>query len=118
MNKVLAYTEMIAVVETGSTPVSNLKLVGSGTVVGVSLNLLEALSPDTVAHASLNFFSTNNPGGTPLGSILSGPISRLSGLRWDGQILMLPDMALSLILNSTDTCKATASILVEHERKE
>lgn len=115
MSKRYSYTEMLLEVSTAFTAVDTSRIIGSGTVIGVSVDLIAAESPDTVARVTLAFFSSNNPSGAPLGNLIQGQISRLSGERWDGRVFMLPDMALVLNVNSNNTCSATAAILVEHE---
>lgn len=115
MSKTLAYTEMTrAQVLPGLTKLIN-RTVGRGTVIGVSIDMLDAPSGDTIATVLLAFSSPTNPSGAPLGTLVRGMISQSNGIRWDGRAFMAPDMQLTLVVNCTENCVVTASILVEND---
>ena len=117
MSSYLAYTEMIAEIESPLNGVSAKRLVGEGTLVSLSAYMFDTPSPKTVAHCAIGFVSGSNPSGNPAGIILCGPISTLSGIRWDGRSLMLPDMEIFILANCILPAKISLSILVEHEKR-
>ena len=117
MSNHYAYTEMIAKVEAGLTPVSTVRLIGSGNIIAISANLLGVESFDTIAHFQLSFRSTDNISAAPGGPIFNGNISLLSGVFWNGKVFMAPNMDVTLTVNCILPASLAVSILVEHEDK-
>ena len=115
MSKLLAYAELIADVTTAFTAVDVSRPVTRGVIISASIHMITSGGGNTVGRGFAGFSSLDNPNGAPGGMILQGPVSVLSGLRWDGRIQLLPNMQIVLNCNAPDTAVFAATFLIETE---
>jgi hypothetical protein len=115
MSKLLAYAELLAEITTPNTAVSVSRPVTRGVIVGCSIHMITSGSQNTVGRAIAAFSSLDNANGAPGGMVVQGPVSLLSGVRWDGKIQLLPNMQIILNVNAADTAIFAATFLIETE---